>query len=193
MLIQVHGKQIDVGDALRAHVTGGVTEAVGKYSERPVEAVVTFSRDRHAYVCDASVHLSTGMTAQARGEANEVYAAFESCLERMEKQLRRYKRRLKNHHQRSDSGLLPALDATYAVLQAEPAGEEAPERFEPVIVAETRTQVPSASVGDAVMMMELANRPFLVFRHEVKGGVNIVYRRDDGNIGWIDLASVAAT
>ena len=98
MRIQVSGKQIDIGDALRTHVEDRLNETVGKFSDRPVEAVVTFSKDRHEFVSDSSVHLATGMTVQAKGRAHEVYASFEGAVERMEKQLRRYKRRLKDHH-----------------------------------------------------------------------------------------------
>jgi ribosomal subunit interface protein len=186
MRIQVTGKQIDVGDALRGHVTGQLTEAVAKYAERPIEANVTFSRDAHEFVCDATVHLSTGMTAKAESRKTEIYAAFDACLERMEKQLRRYKRRLKNHHQRSEGRAVPAFEAAYSVLAPT---EEETEEFEapqPVIVAEMRTPVRTLSVGEAVMQMELANAPLLVFRNEGHGGVNVVYRRADGNVGWID-------
>jgi ribosomal subunit interface protein len=187
MRIHVHGKQIDVGESLRTHVTGRLEEAVSKYAERPVEATVTFSRDGYAFVCDASVHLSTGMTAQATSRAPDAYAAFEGCTTRMEKQLRRYKRRLKNHHQKWNGNPGAALDVAMSVLQAEPdTGEEAPEAFEPVVIAETRMRVRSLSVGEAVMQLELASEPCLVFRNDSHGGINVVYRRSDGNIGWID-------
>ncbi|HEU0221808.1 MAG TPA: ribosome-associated translation inhibitor RaiA [Paracoccaceae bacterium] len=186
MRIQVHGKQIDVGEALRSHVVQNLIEALDKYAERPVEAVVTFSRDAHEFVCDASVHLSTGMTAQAASRAIDIYDAFEGCTIRMEKQLRRYKRRLKNHHQKRNGRAVPMLEASYSVLAPEPESEEAPECFEPVIVAETTTPIRSLTVGEAVMQMELAHAPVLVFRSESHGGINIVYRRADGNIGWID-------
>ena len=98
MRIQVSGKQMDIGEALRSHVEVRLNEAVGKYFDRPVEAVVTFWRDRHEYFADSSVHLATGMTVQAKARADEIYASFEGSVERMEKQLRRYKRRLKDHH-----------------------------------------------------------------------------------------------
>ncbi|MXU64685.1 ribosome hibernation-promoting factor, HPF/YfiA family [Oceanomicrobium pacificus] len=187
MRIQVNGKQIDVGDALRTHVEDRLTEVVGKYAERPVEAVVTFSKDRHEFICDASVHLSTGMSAQAKSAANEVYDSFEGALDRMEKQLRRYKRRLKDHH-RSRPDPIEAMNAAAYVLAGTSHEEESqePESLQPIIIAETKTQVQSLSVGEAVMQMELAGAPMLVFRNESSGNVNVVYQRDDGNIGWID-------
>ncbi len=121
MRIQVSGKQLDVGDALRAHVEERLGEAVGKYFDRPVEAVVTFSRDGHVFVADSSVHLSTGMTAQATGRADEVYASFEGAVDRMEKQLRRYKRRLKDHH-RDRQGPIEAMDASSYILRGDEGG-----------------------------------------------------------------------
>ncbi|WP_118133177.1 ribosome hibernation-promoting factor, HPF/YfiA family [Oceanicella sp. SM1341] len=186
MRIQIHGKQLDVGDALRTHVEENLTEAVSKYAERPVEAVVTFSRDRHEFVCDASVHISTGLTSQAKNRATDIYAAFDGCTDRMEKQLRRYKRRLKNHHPERNGDALPALDAAYSVLAGGDDEGEEPDTLQPIIVAETKTTIRSLSVGEAVMQMEITDAPMLVFRNHKHGGVNVVYRRDDGNIGWID-------
>ncbi|TPE52571.1 ribosome hibernation-promoting factor, HPF/YfiA family [Amaricoccus solimangrovi] len=188
MRIQVSGKQIDIGDALRTHVEDRLAEAVGKYFDRPVDAVVTFSKDRHEFVADASVHLTTGMLVQAKARAGEVYASFEGALERMEKQLRRYKRRLRDHHRFREEPIL-AMEAQSYILeggQADEADYSEPDSLQPVIVAEMETKVPHLSVGEAVMQMELAGAHLLVFRNDAHGGVNVVYTRDDGNIGWID-------
>jgi ribosomal subunit interface protein len=185
MRIQVSGKQIDVGDALRTHVEERLNEAVAKYFDRPVEAVVTFCRDRHEFVADSSVHLPTGMTVQATARSEEIYSSFEGAVDRMEKQLRRYKRRLKDHH-RDRQDPIEALEASSYILQGEEGEGEEPETLQPVIVAEMETRVQFLSVGEAVMQMELAGAHLLVFRNEAHGGVNVVYRRDDGNIGWID-------
>ena len=187
MQIVVHGKHLDVGDALRAHVNTRLDEVLGKYAERPVEAVITFSKDAHEFVCDASVHLSTGLKVQAKGRSHDVYDGFEGAAERMEKQLRRYKRRLKDHHQNRQSPI-EAFDAPAYILDrgADPDGDEEPDSLQPVIIAEMATKVQTLSVGEAVMQMELAGAPLLVFRNESGGGVNVVYQREDGNIGWID-------
>ena len=187
MRIQVSGKQMDIGEALRSHVEDRLNETVGKYFDRPVEAVVTFWRDRHEYCADASVHLSTGMTVQAKARADEIYASFEGSVERMEKQLRRYKRRLKDHH-RDRIDPIEAIGASSYILARDEEDEEIdePDTLQPVIVAEMETQVPSLSVGEAVMQMELAGAALLVFRNDSHGGVNVVYQREDGNIGWID-------
>ena len=187
MRIQVSGKQIDVGEALRTHAGDRLAEVVGKYAERAVEATVVFSRDRHDFVADASVHLPTGMTAQAKAKANEIYPAFDAAMERLEKQLRRYKRRLKDHHRVREFPIEAVGAPSYILASGEDHVDDAePETLQPVIVAETETRVPFLSVGEAVMQMELAGAGMLVFRNDAHGGVNVVYRRDDGNIGWID-------
>lgn len=190
MQINVKGKQIDVGDALTEHVEVHLANAVAKYFDRTVEAIVTFSRDARAFRCDAHVHLPTGLVAQASGRAQDVYAAFDQSAERIEKQLRRYKRRLRDHH-RERVEPIPALAATEYVLDNRAFEEEheEPESLKPVIVAETTQNLPSLSVGEAVMQMELADREHLFFRHDASGRFNLVYRRDDGNVGWIDPAA----
>lgn len=187
MRIQVSGKQIDVGDALTTHVEERLSEIVGKFAERPVEAIVIFSREAHEFCADASIHLSTGLTVQAKSRASEIYAAFEGATERMEKQLRRYKRRLKDHHRNRESPIEAIGAPSYILAGSGEHEEEAePETLQPVIVAEMETKVQSLSVGEAVMQMELRGAPLLVFRNNAHGGVNVVYVREDGNIGWID-------
>jgi len=186
MRIQVSGKQIDIGDALRTHVEERLNEAVGKYFDRPVDAVVTFTREGYAFIADSSVHLPTGMTVQATSRAEDIYACFEGSVDRMEKQLRRYKRRLKDHH-RDRQSPIEGVDAPSYILRGQGDGvDDEPASLQPVIVAETETRVAFLSVGEAVMQMELAGAPLLVFRNDSHGGVNVVYRRDDGNIGWLD-------
>ncbi|SIT06424.1 ribosome hibernation-promoting factor, HPF/YfiA family [Paracoccus saliphilus] len=186
MRYTISGKHIDVGDALSTHVETELGDTVIKYSQRPTDATVTFSRDAHQFLCDTVVHLSTGLTVQARGAANEIYAAFEACREKMDKQLRRYKRRLKDHH-KDRTGPVEFGEAGMYVLSAdENAWESQGSGLEPIIIAEMESRVPTLSVGDAVMQMELAGAPLLVFRNEKHGGVNVVHRREDGNVGWID-------
>lgn len=187
MHIQVNGKQIDVGAALTEHVEASLTAAVGKYFDRPVDATVTFSKDRHNFRCESSVHLPTGLVAQSTGLASDVYAAFDQGVDKVEKQIRRYKRRLKDHHQKRKMPV-EAIAAPAYVLEASEFQQEAdePESLQPVIVAEMTEAIQSLSVGEAVMQMELADRPFLMFRNDGSGRVNLVFRREDGNIGWID-------
>ncbi len=188
MHIQVTGKQIDVGDALRGHVETTFTESISKYSENPIDAFVIFSRRGHEFTCDASAHLSTGLTAKARAQAHDVYAAADACCERLEKQLRRYKRRLKDHH-KDRSEPIELHDAPSYVLAAHD-GEDEPTKLEPIVIAEMRSQIQSLTVGEAVMQMEMADQAFLLFRNNSHGALNLVFRRDDGNIGWIDPANL---
>jgi len=186
MRYKITGKQIDIGEALQTHVQTELGTVVSKYAERPTDANVVFSKSAHEYVCEATVHLSTGLTAQAKAHATEIYSAFEACCEKMEKQLRRYKRRLKDHH-RDRSEPVEILGGSSYILASDNAETVAePETLQPIIVAEMETRIQSLSVGEAVMQMELAGAPVLVFRNESKNGVNVVYRREDGNIGWID-------
>ncbi len=186
MRYQISGKQIDIGAALQTHVQTELGAAVGKYADRPTDAQVVFSKSGHEFVCEATVHLSTGLTATAKARGTEIYAAFEACCEKMEKQLRRYKRRLKDHH-KDRSQPVELFGASSYILASE-VDETSPEpdSLQPIIVAEMETKIPSLSVGEAVMQMELAGAPVLVFRKEGQDGLNVVYRREDGNIGWID-------
>ena len=186
MRYQISGRQIDVGEALQTHVKAELGDTFGKYAQRPTDATVIFSRDAHEFLVEATVHLSTGLTVSARGHSPEVYAAFDACRERMDKQVRRYKRRLRDHH-RDRKGPVEFDQASMYVLAADDGAEEAePTTLQPIIIAETEAKIPSLSVGEAVMQMELAGAPLLVFRNEKHGGVNVVYRREDKNVGWID-------
>ena len=189
MRYQISGKQIDIGEALQTHVKAELGEVVDKYAQRPTEVVVFFSRVAHEFTCETTLHLSTGLNAQAKGHATEIYAAFESCREKMDKQLRRYKRRLRNHHK--DRAQPVEFDGGSSYILAasndrEDHEDAEPDTLQPIVIAEMETKIPSITVGEAVMQLELAGHRMLVFRNEGHGGVNVVYRRDDGNIGWID-------
>lgn len=186
MRYQVSGKQIDIGEALQAHVQDELSNMLEKYSGRPTDATVVFSKHAHEYMCEATVHLSTGLTTQAKAHATEIYAAFDSCSEKMDKQLRRYKRRLKDHHKERSQPVELSGASSYILAGGSESEAEEPESLKPVIVAEMETKIPSLSVGEAVMQMEIAGAPVLVFRNEGHKGINVVYCRDDGNIGWID-------
>ncbi|MHA1529701.1 MAG: ribosome hibernation-promoting factor, HPF/YfiA family [Alphaproteobacteria bacterium] len=191
MLIKISGKQIDVGAALRSHVEDNMVAAVGKYFDRPVDAHVVFSRNGHEFKCDSSVHLSTGLTAQAHAVNGEIYAAFDQATDRIEKQLRRYKRRLKDHHHNRQNPI-ELMEAQSYVLRGhdEELDHEEVNGMQPVIIAEMTTDIKSLTVGEAVMQMELAHSAFLMFRNDANGRINIVFQRDDGNVGWIDPANL---
>ncbi|MEM6679114.1 MAG: ribosome-associated translation inhibitor RaiA [Pseudomonadota bacterium] len=189
MHIKVSGKHMDVGDALTSHVEDRLTAAVTKYFDRPTGARVVLSRaPNNFFKCEASVDLSTGLHAQAQGNDPEVYAAFEQAAERIEKQIRRYKRRLKDHHAKAQEPIDLIAASQYVLAPDDEEDDSAPVNgdAQPVIIAETQMQLNTLSVGDAVMRMELAHSPFMVFRNRANGRLNVVYQRDDGNVGWID-------
>jgi ribosomal subunit interface protein len=186
MRYQISGKQIDIGEALQTHVKTEMDGALQKYAQRPIDALVVFSKSGHEFVCEATVHLSSGLTAAAKAHATEIYAAFDSCNEKMEKQLRRYKRRLKDHYRERSEPVELSGASTYILASEKDTDEVEPDTLQPMIIAEMQTKIATLSVGEAVMQMELSGAPVMVFRKEGKTGVNVVYRRDDGNIGWID-------
>ena len=186
MRYQISGQQINIGEALQNHVRNELNVIVQKYAERPVGATISFSKDAHEFVCEATVHLSTGLTAQAKARAVEIYGAFDNCGAKMEKQLRRYKRRLKDHHKDRPEPVALFGASQYILESVSQSEESEPDSLAPVIIAETATGIQNLSVGEAVMQMELAGAPVLVFQNEGSKGINVVYRRDDGNIGWIE-------
>lgn len=186
MQYQISGKQIDIGEALQTHVKAELGAILEKYAGRPTEASVVFSKSGHQFVSEAVVHLSTGLTIQAKGQDHEIYAAFDSAIEKMDKQLRRYKRRLKDHHKERSQPVELSSGGSYILAATEETDEAAETNDAPVIIAEMEAKIPEISVGEAVMQMELSDAPVVVFRNEKTSGINVVYRRDDGNVGWID-------
>lgn len=187
MRYQISGKKLDIGESLQTHVKSELGEVIEKYAERPTDAVITFSKDRHEFLCESTIHLSTGLTVNAHSRANEIYESFDICAEKMEKQLRRYKRRLKDHHNTRTTPV-EFMGASSYILASEGDIAEAsePDSLQPIIVAEMETKIKSLSVGEAVMQMELADEQVLFFKNEGHDGLNVVFRRKDGNIGWID-------
>ena len=186
MRYQISGKQLDIGEALQTHVRTEIDALALKYAQEPTDALVTFSRNSYEFACEATLHLPSGLSIQAKGTATEIYAAFAACTEKMEKQLRRYRRRLKAHQRNRAQPVVFDGGSSYILDASDGPEDVEPETLQPMIIAEMEARIPSVSVGEAVMQMELAGSSLLVFRNEGHGGVNVVYRRDDGNIGWID-------
>lgn len=190
MQVSVSGKHLDVGDALRGHVETRLTAGVGKYFDRAIESQVQFSKARHVFRSDISVHAGRGISVRAHAEADDIYVAFENAADRIEKRLRRYKRRLSDHHSHRGGPDESTATARQAVFAAE--SEEAPEPGHddqgPVTIAETTLPLHDLTVSEAVMRMELEEQPVLIFRHSGTQRINVVYRRGDGNIGWLDPA-----
>jgi ribosomal subunit interface protein len=186
MQLSITGKQIDIGSALRTHVQDRLLQSVGKYFDRPIDGSVTFSRDGHEYRADCTVHLASGLHLQSQGRSTDIYASFDGAAQRMEKRLRRYKGRIRDHHNgaRDAFAASPASERIIASHDDDTRAE--PDTLNPVIVSESATQLRTLTVGEAVMQLDLAETPALVFRNSAHGEINVVYRRADGNIGWID-------
>lgn len=183
MEIAIKGKHVDVGDALRGHAESHLNNAVTKYFERAINANVVFSKEGHGFHTDISVHAGRGMVMQGGYTGDDAYAAFDGALGRIAKQLRRYKGRIRDHHKGGDADMIAAQ---YAILAPEEDAEELPEEGQPAIVAEMPHEIATLTVGEAVMRMDLADAPVMMFRNRAHGGFNVVYRRSDGNVGWID-------
>src|SRR4051794_34183714 len=205
MQLTVTGKQVDVGDALRGHVEATLEALLGKYFRTAIEAHAVFAREAHLIVADLTLHVGRGIVVNSRGTATDHYVAFDSAAERLAKQLRRYKRRLRDYHGKArPTGERPEMARSFVLAPAEePGGEIDDEADEaaatgavteavadsgiaPIVIAEMSTELPRLTVGEAVMRMDLADAPVLLFRNGSHGELNVVYRRGDGNIGWID-------
>ncbi len=184
MHITVAGKQIDVGDALRLHAEAALEDIADKYFGNAIEAHVVFSREAHLIRCDLQVHVGRGILVRSEDEAGDPYIAFDGAAERIGKRLRRYKRRLRDHGRAEAQKDEPGRTYVLQAEDEEPAAEDA--EPQPVVVAEMDTPIPRLSVSEAVMRLDLADLPALLFHNSARGTLNVVYRRRDGNIGWID-------
>jgi len=189
MQINISGQQLDVGDALRSHITDALDGIVEKYFGEAIDAAVTLSRERFTVRADIAIHIGRDIYVRAHESADDAYAAFDVAAAHLGKRLRRHKRRLRDHH--AARGQAESARAQqYILAPYEPVDDAAEEGGEggdhPVIVAEDQTVIEKLTVSEAVMRMDLADLPAMVFRNAGNGGLNVVYRRADGNVGWID-------
>ena len=191
MHVQIAGKKIEVGSALQERIAFGLEDRVSKYFNRTGEAFVTVSKPGWAFTVDCSIHLPSGVTLQAHGEAGDAYQAFEQSLDKIEKRVRRYKNRLRNHRAKEADPseiaserviLAPAADGGEEIdLPVDGASGDAP-----AIVAESDTKIQTMTVSMAVLQLDLIDSPAVLFRNAAHGRLNMVYRRPDGNVGWVD-------
>ncbi|WP_366553883.1 ribosome hibernation-promoting factor, HPF/YfiA family [Aquibaculum sediminis] len=195
MQLSVKGRHVDTGDAFRQYAYDRLSGILDKYFGDAIEASVTLSKDAFLFRAALSIHVGRGLLLQATGEAQDVHPAFDMAADRLAKQLRRYKRRLRDHGRipATAADVLPAQQYILApenvseeAAAEEPDGKESLNGDQPLVVAEMQTEVPNLTVGEAVMRMDLADQPALLFQNRAHGGINMVYRRNDGNIGWID-------
>jgi ribosomal subunit interface protein len=188
MQISVKGKQLDVGESLRNHVESTLTELVGKYFNNALEAHVTLTKDAYLYKAEVTVHPTRGQIVQASANANEPYPAFDEAARTIAKRLQRYRNKLQTKHSPSHEEVAEALSARYSTLDAQ--SETEADHNEPMIVAEVTTPIYFLTVSEAVMKLDLEDLPALMFTNKAHGGLNMVYRREDGNVGWVDPAPV---
>jgi len=187
MQLSVKGKQLDVGDALRVHVENSLSHILSKYFGDAIEVGVTLSKEGSRFRAVVVAHVGRAIKLQAQGEAEEPYIAFDTAADHLGKRLRRYKRRLRDHH-KEPAPEAEAIPARQFILagHGDNDNDEAEVQDTPVVVAEMTTAIPSLTVSEAVMRMDLAELPALLFRNTSHGGLNMVYHRPDGNIGWVD-------
>lgn len=187
MKLRISGKHMEIGDSFRSRIEERIVEAVSKYFDGGFSGHVTVEKNGSRYAADGVVHLDTGMTFQATGQAQDPQFAFDAAAERIEKRLRRYKRKLKAHPTGSASANGEATEISYRIFGALPdEDEEMPEDFAPAVVAESVMSLKKMSVASAVIELDAKDSPVFVFRNSGSDELNIVYRRSDGNIGWID-------
>lgn len=192
MQITVSGKQVELSDALRTRVAQHLDQIAGKYFDHAQEASVTFSRARSFFTCDINVHAGRGLTLRGEGEAADAHSAFDDAAEHIAKRLRRYRRRVNEHARDLANRARPEAGRQYILRQEEDAtGAPADGAAAPTyatVIAESVAEIDTLSVSDAVMRMDLADQQVLMFRNSGNAELNVVYRRADGNIGWIDPA-----
>jgi ribosomal subunit interface protein len=186
MNLTVKGKNIDVGEALRTHVAQSLDHGIAKYFGNPIEATVTFSKQSHLFSADLSVHIGRGILVHAEESADQAYTAFDLAMDHLAKRMRRYKRRLRDHHRAETQSFRAAqyILAPESDDEAEPGAANGNEA--PAVIAEMQTEIPTLTVGEAVMRLDLSGLKAMMFLNRAHGGLNMVYRRNDGNIGWVD-------
>ena len=197
MEIKVSGKQVDLSDALRTRVESHLEGIARKYFDRALDAQVTFSRARSFFTCDINLHAGRGLSLRGEGEAADAPSAFDDAAEHIAKRLRRYRRRVNEHARDVANRARPELARQYVLRQESDGAGEANKPGEEIaafatIIAEHPTEISCLSVGEAVMRMDLADQVVLMFRNSATNELNVIYRRPDGNIGWIDVGEPRA-
>lgn len=188
MSLRVSGKNMDVGESLRTKAEEHFDTVVGKYFDGGYDGHLTLEPEGIGYRADSTVHLDTGVVLKATASAAEATLAYETMFGHIEKRLRRYKRRLKNHRRNVTNGAGGDYAAYVIATPGGDSDEEIGEDFAPAVIAESTQSLKTMSVGEAVIELDLTQSDVIVFCHAGHGGMNVVYRRADGNIGWIDPA-----
>lgn len=190
MTLQITGKNVDAGDAYKTYITDKVSSVLEKYIGPEISGHVRLEKERSTFRTNCSIRLRTGLLVEAQGMGGDAYSSADDAIEHLEKRVRRYKRRLKDHHPGHQNGVTipaeqPARDYVLQLTDDE-RDEEAKPDNNPIIIAETERGIRELTVSDAVMHLDLGESEFLIFRNAGNGGINVVYRRQDGNVGWVD-------
>ncbi len=184
--MQITGKNIDAGGAFQTYIEDKISIVLGKYIGSEVDGHIRLEKERNQFRTNCSIRMPSGLLLEARGDGGDAYASADAALERLEKRVRRHKRRLKNHHSGRSDGHNIDLAARDYTVQIEDGAGQSDVQDNPIIVAETELKIREIPVSEAVMQLDLTESPFLVFRNAAHGELNVVYRRQDGHIGWID-------
>jgi ribosomal subunit interface protein len=191
MTIQVTGKNVEAGDAYTAYISEKIGHVLGKYVGPDISGHVRLEKERSQFRTACSIRLKSGLVLEAHGEGGDAYSSADAALERLENRVRRHKRRLKSHHNGRDGHNGRAVAARDYTVRVDHEDDERDQAGHPVIVAETERGISEMPVSEAVMQLDVTESTFLVFRNASHGDLNIVYRRADGHIGWIDPKSGA--
>lgn len=184
MHLNITGRHINIGDAFKTYINEHFSSLIKKYFDHAVDASVTISKEGHQTFTDISVHLGKSLVVQARGEGTDPYQVFDATLDKLNLRMRKYKKRLNDHHKAAkETEILQGLQ--YVIPMSESDGTEDGEDL-PAVIAEIATEIPALSVKEAVMYLELTDHPAVLFKNKGSHHLNMIYRRSDGNIGWID-------
>ena len=187
MNVTITGQHIDVGDSLRTYVLEVLGDVTKGMFQNPIDGRVIFSKQRHQFLVEISLHPQAGIVIQGHAAADDPYVAFDMSADKIRRQLKRYKTKIKEHRNQRVTEVIDSLSAQQYVIENNPFCDElVPTDAQPIIIAEIETPIDSFTVGEAVMHMDLRDSSTLVFRNKKHGGLNVVYRRPDGHIGWID-------
>jgi ribosomal subunit interface protein len=192
MQIQITGKHIDVGDALRSHIETKLQSFRDRFFEGSVHGHVTLEKRRSFFLTDCTLHLATGLVLQSHAEEATAMASADAAMAHLEKQLKKYKQRLKDHHRNPRLERTQRNASAYVIAHDDDREGDEPTGMHAPVIAETAAQIPELSVGEAVMQLDISTTNFVLFHNSKEGRLNVVYRRPDGNIGWLDPHGSAA-
>jgi ribosomal subunit interface protein len=191
MQIKITGKHLDIGDALRSHIEAKLQSFRERFFEGSVHGAVILEKQRGQFLCDCTLHLATGLVLQAHAHEGTAMGSADAALAHLEKQLKKYKQRLKDHH-RHPRESQAAREASAYVIDHQDHEDDAELGHNPPVIAETSAVIPALSVGEAVMQLDISTSNFVLFHNSKEGRINVVYRRPDGNIGWLDPRNTQA-